>query len=71
MKVSAISSILHASLQTRARYESEQCDKFDDRVKTVRADNVQAYHTVTYQKEANTVWLQQHSRTGGSVDILA
>ena len=71
MKVNAVNPNAHLHLITRQNEMAREDKRRDDHVKTVRADNIQAYKTLIYNKECEMIWLIQHNRIGGSVDITA
>ena len=71
LKVNAVSPDSHLRLENRSTTVAREEKKRDDRVKTVRADNIQAAKTLIYKKEFDVIWLIQHSRIGGSVDVRA
>ena len=71
MKVNAVNQADHLRLENRVHTMARADARRDDRVKTVRADNVQAEKTLLYKKEFDVIWLIQHSRIGGSVDTKA
>ena len=71
LKINAVSQDSHLRLENRSTTVAREDRKHDDRVKTVRADNIQASKTLIYKKEFDVIWLIQHSRIGGSVDVRA
>jgi hypothetical protein len=71
LKVNAVSQDSHLRIENRVTTVAREEKKRDDRVKTVRADNVTAQQSLIYKKEFDVIWLIQHSRIGGSVDVKA
>ena len=71
LKVNAVSQDSHLRIENRVTTVAREEKKRDDRVKTVRADNVTAQQSLIYKKEFDVIWLIQHSRIGGSVDVRA
>jgi hypothetical protein len=71
LKVNAVSQDNHLRLENRSTTVSREEKKRDDRVKTVRADSVAAQQALVYKKEFDVIWVIQHSRIGGSVDVRA
>jgi hypothetical protein len=71
MKINPVDLQSRVEAQTRRTEQAREDKKHDNRVKTVRADNVLAGQTLLYKKEFDVIWLIQHSRIGGSVDKTA
>ena len=71
LKVNAVSPDSHLRLENRSTTVAREEKKRDDRVKIVRDDNIQAARHLIYKKEFDVIWLIQHSRIGGSVDVRA
>ena len=71
MKVNAISRDNHLRLENRVTTQAREDRKLTDRARAVRADTVMAQQTLVYRKQFDVIWLIQHSRIGGSVDVRA
>ena len=71
LKVNAVSPDSHLRLENRSTTVAREDKKLTDRAKAVRADTVMAQQTLIYRKQFDVIWLIQHSRIGGSVDVRA
>ena len=71
LKVNAISRDNHLRLENRVTTQAREDRKLTDRARAVRADTVMAQQTLVYRKQFDVIWLIQHSRIGGSVDVRA
>ena len=71
LKVNAISQDHHLRVENRVTTQALEDRKLTDRARAVRADTVMAQQTLIYKKEFDVIWLIQHSRIGGSVDVRA
>jgi hypothetical protein len=71
LKVNAFSPDSHLRLENRSTTVAREDKKLTDRAKAVRADTVMAQQTLIYRKQFDVIWLIQHSRIGGSVDVRA
>ena len=71
LKVNAVARDNHLRIENRVTTVAREEKKRDDRVKTVRSDSVVAQQALVYKKEFDVIWLIQHSRIGGSVDVRA
>lgn len=71
LKVNAISRDDHLRVENRVTTQAREDRKLTDRARAVRADTVMAQQTLIYKKEFDVIWLIQHSRIGGSVDVRA
>ena len=71
LKVNAVSSDSHLRLENRSTTVAREDKKLNDRAKAVRTDTIVAQQALIYRKEFDVIWLIQHSRIGGSVDVRA
>jgi hypothetical protein len=71
LKINAISRDDHLRVENRVTTQAREDRKLTDRARAVRADTVMAQQTLVYRKQFDVIWLIQHSRIGGSVDVRA
>lgn len=71
MKVNAVGQNNHLRVENRVTTQAREDRKLTDRSRAVRADTVMAQQTLVYRKQFDVIWLIQHSRIGGSVDVRA
>ena len=71
LKVNAVSLDHHLRVENRITTQAREDRKLTDRARAVRADTVMAQQTLVYRKQFDVIWLIQHSRIGGSVDVRA
>lgn len=71
LKVNAVSSDSHLRLENRSTTVAREDKKLNDRAKAVRTDTIVAQQSLIYRKQFDVIWLIQHSRIGGSVDVRA
>ena len=71
LKVNAVSQDNHLRVENRVTTQAREDRKLTDRAKAVRTDSIVAQQTLMYRKQFDVIWLIQHSRIGGSVDVRA
>jgi hypothetical protein len=71
LKINAVSPDSHLRLENRQTTVAREDKKLTDRARAVRTDSIVAQQALIYQKEFDVIWLIQHSRIGGSVDVRA
>lgn len=71
LKVNAVGQNNHLRVENRVTTQAREDRKLTDRSRAVRADTVMAQQTLVYRKQFDVIWLIQHSRIGGSVDVRA
>jgi hypothetical protein len=71
LKVNAVSPDNHLRLENRSTTVAREDKKLNDRSKAVRTDTIVAQQSLIYRKQFDVIWLIQHSRIGGSVDVRA
>ena len=71
LKVNAISRDHHLRVENRVTTQAREDRKLTDRARAVRTDSIVAQQTLVYRKQFDVIWLIQHSRIGGSVDVRA
>jgi hypothetical protein len=71
LKVNAISRDNHLRLENRSTTVAREDKKLTGRAKAVRTDSIVAQQALIYRKQFDVIWLIQHSRIGGSVDVRA